>query len=785
MNKINTPGFFAMLFLLVSPGVLAAPTAQTSFKELIGQEFVDDGTNTVHEWVYDFLLAVEEGDEELLRERLEELKQADAGNRALLLNAGAELAKELGRDLQWQMLKGRLNRIASIPATFSLEAAEACELTHRRNAEKAQEAGKWSFGECLMSSMACRTLFVVAVGLPVASCANVFVNTANKPASGALSQGCGLSRKFAKELDALFVKAHSAPTFSETLGSPLTSVRRAFRALPWLATEGPCATATDVVQLINLEENTEELKELIPHLLSNKIIDQENVWREVLHLPSDRVEAATRFLLEAGANPNLVIRRGRPLLLALLENSHLFENRVEVAELLLDYGADPMPVLQSLHELNHLKYKDALMNKLVNHLDVVPEHLFYSITKYFNSQLRKAGDEYYDEEKIETILKTWNALILKGLPIDVSASISADTYIPWVSQSLKRFIERLLETVDIDIQKREENGKCFWENAMEVGSEKSTELLLGRLIDGGVDVNRPQKDGYSVFERMLVLGKFQAAETLAKRGGRTHRPVVVVITDSSRDGIMYSNVGRELEARNILVTTLTVNTYFSDATRSQIKAYAKRPRDVLRAGIEEVEAINKLARSAVRVSDAIWISGGGDISPAWYSYGDLSRSNLDRDILEIAVLDAQSQEPYKPLIGVCRGHQMINVFYGGTLRNQGQSGDNPVAVVKRDGHLGSALPLVAHGYSMHGQSVDKLAALLEVVAVADDGMVKALQYNSKDVPLMGTQFHPEYPSRTGDTHELIFERFINMAAASKRQTCFEPGITCLASQNWN
>ena len=117
----------------------------------------------------------------------------------------------------------------------------------------------------------------------------------------------------------------------------------------------------------------------------------------------------------------------------------------------------------------------------------------------------------------------------------------------------------------------------------------------------------------------------------------------------------------------------------------------------------------------------------------------------------------------------------MNVFHGGTLHNTGEGSVNPLVIVKRKGLLGSAFPDNAEGWSGHQQSVKDLAPSLDVVVTSLSGMVKGLQAKSHELPLIGTQFHPE--SENDDsvevvtTNRLILDRFILMAKAAMKKTC--------------
>jgi putative glutamine amidotransferase len=748
MIQINK--YKALLFTLTiftSTIVFGEPTAQSCFKQLIGEEFVDDGTNTVHEWVYDFLLAVEEGDEELLREQLAELKQVDAGNRAVLLNAGTKLAKELHRDRQWQMLKGRLNRFATIPATFSLEAAEACELTQLRSTQKAREAGNSSFSEWLMSNMAFKTAFVVAAGLPVAVAGSMVVNTTHATSISAVSKDLFPRANLADLPYLSDAYQKEAVWHQRDLHVRLDEFMSSSRDAKKYLTMGYSSVIDEIFsEGFYFQSLADEFKDMLPHLLVNKIISEEDAWASVFRVGRSRYSIdEARLLLEGGADENFKLD-GMPILYDALINARKgWEKFDAVGELLLEFGADPL--LSLVHHARTSRHDRFKLNNIAE----FPAAFFEKIKEiWLDSYLRglisdKIATEYrelisslhVDHKAIEKLSNIWISLIKKGLSFEL---------------------------------------RRFWEPGCGETCKRYQSEFIIKLVDMGVvDVNKRVGKEKSLFESALATGKFELVKQLRARGGRTDRPIILLVT-SKGGGYMYESAKRALNQREIPTITITPFDPLDVKLLAQIRHYSKRPREVLNSGIPEIEQLKELAKEAFSMADAVWISGGAHVWESWYSERVGLPKDLARDILEMAILDLQSRDPYKPLIGVCRGIQMINVFHGGTLREVGQSGTNPLVVVKKDGPLASAFPAKPRGWSGHSQSVEQLAEPLEAVALSEDGMVKGVQSKTKEVPLIGTQFHPEVNPDSDETGGLIFKRFIEMAEASKRQTCFEPDV---------
>ncbi len=150
--------------------------------------------------------------------------------------------------------------------------------------------------------------------------------------------------------------------------------------------------------------------------------------------------------------------------------------------------------------------------------------------------------------------------------------------------------------------------------------------------------------------------------------------------------------------------------------------------------------------------DGIVFPGGADVDPA--AYGEAphpkTETNVDLDQLEFATARwALASET--PILGICRGQQMLNVALGGSLiqhvDDHRQPGDRTaltqsltVAPDSRMREVFGADRLVVN--TMHHQAVGRLGSGLKAVAWSDDGTVEAVE--SEDHPwLLMVQFHPE------------------------------------------
>jgi putative glutamine amidotransferase len=182
--------------------------------------------------------------------------------------------------------------------------------------------------------------------------------------------------------------------------------------------------------------------------------------------------------------------------------------------------------------------------------------------------------------------------------------------------------------------------------------------------------------------------------------------------------------------------------------------------------------------------DGILIPGGVDMNPA--EYGEAKREecgNLDiaRDHVELQLV-RWAMEDGKPVLGLCRGMQVINVAAGGTLWQDLATQQTslhkhdyfPTAGFSRD-HV--AHEVSVHGgtllaelleedtlgvNSMHHQGIKALGHGLVVSAIAPDGLIEAIE-GTDDAFLVGVQWHPEVFELAHPHSSDIFRGFIRAA----------------------
>nr|WP_201470532.1 gamma-glutamyl-gamma-aminobutyrate hydrolase family protein [Microbacterium hydrocarbonoxydans] len=165
------------------------------------------------------------------------------------------------------------------------------------------------------------------------------------------------------------------------------------------------------------------------------------------------------------------------------------------------------------------------------------------------------------------------------------------------------------------------------------------------------------------------------------------------------------------------------------------------------AGEESEQQLQRASREA----DIVVILGGDDVEPALYGQPDRRPRHTDyqhrADRTQIAVV-MEAVRSRRPLLGVCRGMQLMNVALGGTLHQHvgGHRGPDaaPFVVSRVAGVASLSAGLRPPLLCIHHQAVDQLGHGFRVALQAADGVVEAITHDS--LPFLGVQWHPEHPS---------------------------------------
>ena len=201
---------------------------------------------------------------------------------------------------------------------------------------------------------------------------------------------------------------------------------------------------------------------------------------------------------------------------------------------------------------------------------------------------------------------------------------------------------------------------------------------------------------------------------------------------------------------------------------------------IRRAGGEPC-VLQSNAAASLKDLDGVLLTGGGDVDPAIYKEArhpktndpDAARDTFELDLARLAI------DSDLPMLGVCRGLQVINVAGGGSLIQDIASEVNhplghEVAAplyaiahevwVSRESVLAKAMGEELDGgetlqvNSRHHQAIKQTAAGFNVTATAPDGVIEAIERPSSRF-CVAVQWHPENFGRTGEFRAL-FEEFV-------------------------
>ena len=226
-----------------------------------------------------------------------------------------------------------------------------------------------------------------------------------------------------------------------------------------------------------------------------------------------------------------------------------------------------------------------------------------------------------------------------------------------------------------------------------------------------------------------------------------------------------------------MACTIAIPCFKKDTLRAYMQS--KYTASLRRVGAKalwiETTDLDKAIETMLRC-DGLLLPGGEDVDPAYYGQavsekcGEIVR---DRDHAEMKMLEAFFATG-KPILGICRGNQLMNVYFGGTLHQDIKdiSGCNHDDWKRRG--IGNHTVTLCPGTklskiigkkaftvnSLHHQAVDKVAPVLIAGAVAEDGITEAVEHPGHRF-CIGVQWHPEHMSSFSKNHRQLFHAFVD------------------------
>ncbi|MDR7116733.1 gamma-glutamyl-gamma-aminobutyrate hydrolase family protein [Caulobacter sp. BE254] len=231
----------------------------------------------------------------------------------------------------------------------------------------------------------------------------------------------------------------------------------------------------------------------------------------------------------------------------------------------------------------------------------------------------------------------------------------------------------------------------------------------------------------------------------------------------------------------IICCTRTVGVEPAQAVMNRYVVGAMQYADAAALLVPSMPELMKASEVASRLDGLMLTGSPSNLDPARYGEAvpdapgpfDTARDAMTADLIA-AMLDLG-----KPVFGVCRGFQEINVAFGGTLRRDMAAADELIAHHAPDdvdfdgmfdhehrvdltpgGVLATAFGAQAASVnSVHYQGVDRLGQGLAVEARAPDGVVEAVSARVNGAPVLAVQWHPEWKTERNPQSQAFFQLF--------------------------
>lgn len=221
----------------------------------------------------------------------------------------------------------------------------------------------------------------------------------------------------------------------------------------------------------------------------------------------------------------------------------------------------------------------------------------------------------------------------------------------------------------------------------------------------------------------------------------------------------------------------------NDLFRKYMKS--KYVKSLERAGAKvrfiELDDPQKAVQQAL-LCDGLLMPGGADVNPALYGQKiteNCGKPNGQRDNAEPLMIKMFA-ESGKPIFGICRGIQIINVTYGGTLLQdiKGVQKEKHADFLNR-AHFTHEVEITKDSWlysavksdrikvnSMHHQAIDRVADGFVVTAKSTDGFIEAIEKENYGF-FAAVQWHPEHMSKKDSIQQALFDEFVRECKKAK------------------
>ena len=231
----------------------------------------------------------------------------------------------------------------------------------------------------------------------------------------------------------------------------------------------------------------------------------------------------------------------------------------------------------------------------------------------------------------------------------------------------------------------------------------------------------------------------------------------------------------------VICCTRTVGIEPAQAVMNRYVAGAMKYADAAALLVPSMPELMKASEVAARLDGLMLTGSPSNMDPALYGQDvpdapgpfDAARDAMTRDLIQ-AMLDLG-----RPVFGVCRGFQEINVAFGGTLRRDMATSEHLIdhhapddvafdamfdhvhaVTLERDGVLARAFGVQAAVVnSVHYQGVDRLGEGLSVEAWSEDDVVEAVSATVNGAPVLAVQWHPEWKPERNPQSQAFFQVF--------------------------